>query len=150
MATISLVKFNRFFLDLSWNWLNDPEIKQMTNTSDFTKEMQIIWFDRIDYMCNYSIWGIQYNDLPIGVCGLKNITLNDCEYWGYIGEKIYWGIRLGSAMIKLMEEKAKEYGLKSIWLSVMNDNERALKLYKKNSFSKERVIKNLIIMRKIL
>jgi RimJ/RimL family protein N-acetyltransferase len=150
MPTISLVKFNRLYLDLSWNWLNDPEIKQMTNTPDFTRESQQVWFSTLDDKTNYLIWGVSHKDLPIGVCGLKNITNKDCEYWGYIGDKKYWGIGLGSIIMKLLEEKAIELELESIWLRVLNDNVRAIKLYKKNGYRNECGNTDSIIMRKIL
>lgn len=148
MSSIILVEFDQLFLDLSWIWLNDSELKRMTNTPDFTREFQKVWFKDINSKTNYLIWGIMHNNIPIGVCGLKNITNFDCEYWGYIGEKNFWGKGFGTVILKLMEEKAKIMKLQSIWLKVVNDNERAITLYNKNGYSKESNNSRLIKMRK--
>ena len=40
---------------------------------------------------NYFVKGIKYNRERIGVIGLKNITKDTGEYFGYIGEKILGG-----------------------------------------------------------
>lgn len=131
---IQLVNFDFSFLELSWEWLNDTEIKKLTNTSSFSKESQIQWYKNINENTNYKIWGIDYNDKHVGVCGLKNITEIDCEFWGYIGEKAYWGLGIGSYFLKYLIEYSKTEKFKSIWLTVRHDNIRAIKLYLKFGF----------------
>lgn len=147
---IVLSKYNHKFLALSWNWLNDEKIKSLTNTPDYTKEQQNEWFNKIDSIKGYQIWGILYGDKPIGACGLKNITDTDCEYWGYIGEKDYWGKGVGNVIMGLMIDKALSLGLNSIWLKVKIDNYPAINLYKKFDFIDERKNDNLIYMRRQL
>ena len=38
---LSLVEYTEEFLELSWLWLSDPEIKELTMTPDFTKKEQL-------------------------------------------------------------------------------------------------------------
>ena len=53
---VRLVDFSKVFFDNSWNWLNDPEIKKMTATPDFTKEDQLKWFNSLPSKQDYLIW----------------------------------------------------------------------------------------------
>lgn len=146
---IELVPYSPLFLDLSWKWLNDPEIYQLTNTSAFSKMHQKNWFNSLVYKKNYKIWGINYDQIPIGACGLKNITVNDCEYWGYIGEKKYWGLGIGTTVLNLLLDYAKSQNKITVWLSVLNHNEKAMNLYSKRGFQVESVEKNNLIKMRI-
>jgi RimJ/RimL family protein N-acetyltransferase len=130
-----LCKFDEYFLEMTWNWLNDPEIKELTNSSEFTIDDQKKWFTNLKNRKDYLIWGLTLNGKPIGACGLKNITQNDCEYWGYIGEKEYWGKGLGSKILIYMEVEANKLNLESIWLQVIKSNERAIRLYIKHGYT---------------
>ena len=148
---INLVQYTDVFLQYSWIWLNDVEIKRLTNTPDFTRNDQNTWFQTIKYKPEYKIWGIDYENIHIGVCGLKNITDKDCEYWGYIGEKDYWGRGIGSCILHGLVSYARKLNLKSIWLVVLKENQRAINLYSKFGFKNEFILKNgLIKMRLIL
>ena len=69
-----LVDFSIEFLEKSWEWLNDPVIKALTMTPDFTREDQENFFKNLPYKDDYWIRGITENNLPIGVMGLKHIT----------------------------------------------------------------------------
>lgn len=137
---IELVKYTKNYLNLSWNWLNDKEIQELTNTPKFTKQSQNDWFNGLVNRNDYKIWGIEVDGKPVGACGLKNINEKDCEYWGYIGEKDYWGKGVGSTVLSLVIEEARKKNLKSIWLKVLKMNIRAIKLYEKYGFTKIRNI----------
>lgn len=147
---IEIVKFDTTFLEYSWKWLNDPEIREMTNTPYFNKKEQENWYHRIHVTDSYLIWGIQIDKIPIGACGLKNISKIDCEYWGYIGEKEYWGNGVGSFILQKLIEKAFEMKIQSIWLKVLKSNKRAIRLYEKMEFSLEKESESFIYMRKRL
>jgi RimJ/RimL family protein N-acetyltransferase len=134
IINVKFTEYNRIFLEQSWKWLNDREIKMLTMTPDFTKEQQELFFESLLRRTNYFIQGILYDDLPIGACGLKNITEQDGEYWGYIGEKEYWGKGIGKEIMKYIISVAKEKQLKTIYLHVSETNLRARKLYEKNGF----------------
>jgi RimJ/RimL family protein N-acetyltransferase len=147
---LRLVKYDIEFLNLSWKWLNENEIKELTNTPDFSRIDQNKWFKNIIHIDNYLIWGVEYKKNKIGACGLKNICEEDGEYWGYIGEKDYWGKGLGNNMINSIIKIAYKKNLTSIWLKVLKSNHRAISLYFKLNFFIEEESENLLYMRKLL
>lgn len=146
---LNIVEFNQEFLDLSWNWLNDPIIKELTMTPDFTKEEQLKFFKGLPRKNNFKIWGLVFRNIKIGVIGLKNITNDDSEYFGYIGDKRFWNKGLSEQIFKFIFRYTISIGNKYLYLKVADSNERAIKAYKKNGFfiSDE---SDLIIMKKEL
>ncbi|HVZ55438.1 MAG TPA: GNAT family N-acetyltransferase [Chitinophagaceae bacterium] len=131
---IELVDYSRQYLDLSWAWLNDPEIKRLTVTPDFTRENQLAFFEKIPQRTDYWVKGVAYDQHPVGVVGIKHITKVDGEYWGYIGDKEYWGKGIGKFMLDQAVRKARELRLKSLYLYVADYNERAKSVYIKYGF----------------
>lgn len=147
---IQFLEFSRVFLALSYRWLSDSTIKYLTQTPDITKENQEKWFASLPDKNDYYIRGIAVDNKPIGACGLKHITSEAGEYWGYIGEKDYWGKGIGGRMLAFIEEYAKSLGLKQIYLHVLHDNERAMRLYVKNGYEAVPEAANMIKMIKQL
>ena len=133
-SNVKFVEYNEIFLNKSWEWLNNPRIKELTNTPDFTRESQQNWFNSLKYKKDYFIQGILYKDIPIGVMGLKNITETQAEYWGYIGEIDLWGKGIGTIIMDSAIKKAKALNLKKIYLTVLDDNVAAKRLYEKFNF----------------
>ena len=131
---IQFLEFDRVFLEMSFQWLSDSTIKYLTMTPDIAKENQEKWFASLPDKDDYYIRGIAVDDKPIGACGLKHITSEAGEYWGYIGEKDYWGKGIGGRMMVFIEGYAKSLGLRQIYLHVLKDNERAIRLYTKNGY----------------
>lgn len=147
MQKIKFVEYNEIFLEKSWEWLNDKEIKFLTCTPDFTKEQQKKWFLSLKDKKDYFIKGVLYNNTPIGVVGLKNITDTDGEYWGYIGEKEYWNKGIGKDLINYISRYSYILNLKEIYLKVIKDNIRAIKLYQKMNFKEFLEENNLTYMK---
>lgn len=131
---ITFSEYNELFLQKSWEWLNNPIIKNLTNTPDFTKEEQISWFKSLKNKKDYFIKGVYFNNKPIGVVGLKKINNINAEYWGYVGETDYWGLGIGSQMLDFAIKTAKDLSLKKIYLTVLSSNQRAKNLYHKFGF----------------
>jgi RimJ/RimL family protein N-acetyltransferase len=129
-----LVEYNELFLEKSWEWLNDPEIKVLTMTPDFTKEQQVDFYKSLNGRADYWIKGIEEEAVPIGAMGLKHINETMAEYWGYIGEKKFWGRGIGSFLLEEAIKKAKHLGLRQLYLRVDKNNTRAKQLYIKNGF----------------
>lgn len=131
---LQLVDYTSQFLELSWQWLNDPEMKKLTMTKDFTKEDQLKFFSSLHLRNDYWIKGMMYDGLPIGVMGIKNIRPASGEYWGYIGDKRFWGKGLGASMLEMAVAKGRELSLRELHLRVAGYNERAKSLYKRFGF----------------
>jgi RimJ/RimL family protein N-acetyltransferase len=135
MGKITFVRFDEVFLHLSWSWLNDPEIKRLTDTGDFTERDQFKWYDSLSGRTDYKVWGIESDGNKIGVLGLKGISGAGAEYFGYIGEKTCWNKGISKLMLDFICTHAKANGLGLISLSVIKDNERAIRAYKRYGFT---------------
>ncbi|EJC1152411.1 GNAT family N-acetyltransferase [Cronobacter sakazakii] len=150
MDRITLTSYDREFLDLSWIWLHDPEIKKLTLSSDFTREQQLQFFHSLKERKDYLIFGIQLGTRKIGVAGLKNINNDIAEYWGYIGEKDLWGKGIGKIVIEEIECIANKCGVKKLYLKVSELNPRAIKAYHKSGFVISKSESNVIFMEKVI
>ncbi|WP_105699434.1 GNAT family N-acetyltransferase [Cronobacter dublinensis] len=150
MDRITLTSYDREFLELSWIWLQDPEIKKLTLTSDFTREQQRAFFNSLNDRKDYLIYGIQLGTKKIGVAGLKNIKNDVAEYWGYIGEKDLWGKGIGKFVIEEIERIANNLGIKKLYLKVSEFNPRAIKAYHKSGFVISNSQNNVIFMEKVI
>lgn len=138
--SLSLVAFDRHCLELSWEWLNDPETRELTMSQTFTRTEQEAFFDSLPARKDYLIWGVKLHDREvIGVAGLKNPRGAMVEYWGYIGAKVHWNRGLGRLLIVAVEEKARESGFTDLELKVSTANQRAVALYTKVGFVVDQV-----------
>ncbi|MBJ6108296.1 GNAT family N-acetyltransferase [Hymenobacter sp. BT523] len=127
-------KFDEHVLDLSFYWVNDPEIRTLIDGQHVDKAEQLRWFSTLGQRTDVLIRSIWHGNVAIGVMGLKHITSDDAEYWGYLGNKDYWGRQIGLWMIAEAVRLAQERGLRRIYLRVLPDNERAVRLYRKTGF----------------
>ncbi|HET8899503.1 MAG TPA: GNAT family N-acetyltransferase [Rhodanobacteraceae bacterium] len=136
MPSIKLVPYDEAYLERSWVWLNDPEIRELTMTPVFTRQQQCEFFAALDSRSDYLIWGVELiSHGPIGAAGLKNHRGTLAEYWGYIGEKRFWGQGLGRAMVGAVEQRARGAGFDSLDLKVARKNLRASSLYHKLGYN---------------
>ena len=145
---IKVLEFDIKFLNKSWEWLNDEDLQKLIISPRISKKQQEEWFYSLKNKKNYYIKGIEYNGEKIGVLGLKNITQNKGEYFGYIGEREYWGLGIGKFMLKYIEEYCKKIKLKKIYLKVLKNNKRAFLLYKRFGYKIIEVQESIYIMEK--
>lgn len=132
---LSLIPFDARCLELSWNWLNDPEIRELTQTPVFSRADQEAFFKSLPLRPDYAIWGVILNGTEvIGAAGLKNHRGTLAEYWGYIGAKQYWNKGLGRSVVRAIEQKALELNFVDLDLKVAAANLRAIALYEKTGF----------------
>lgn len=147
-ALVTFREFTSEVLNMSWKWLNDPEIKELTLTPDLDRESQQSWFKSLQNKHDYFICSIWLNEEPIGVCGIKHLTSTDGEVWYYIGEKQFWGKGIGTQMMQYLIEYAELRDLESIYAKLLKENISSYKLCEKFNFKVEKQIdENLIIMR---
>lgn len=134
--SLMLVPYDKECLDLSWFWLNDPELRKLTIAPEFTREDQKKFFASLPGRTDYKAWGValECNEI-IGAAGLKNYRSTVAEYWGYIGKKECWGKGLGQFMVAAVEAEAHKLGFTELDLKVGADNGRAISLYRRIGFS---------------
>lgn len=146
---LQFVQYDRAFLDASFVWLQDDELRYLIDSPQIGKEQQLAWFESLTNKEDYKIWGIQLEGQPVGACGLKHITSQDAEYWGYIGEKSLWGKGLGAEIISRMEAEARKIGIATLYLRVIKDNPRAIRLYQKCGFMEVESVGEIKMIKRI-
>ena len=83
----------------------------------------------------------------VGNIYLTDINGESAEYHIFIGEKDYWGKGVAEeASQQIFKYGFKERSLKYVYLHVREDNERAVRLYKKLGFIPAEKEKNWIKM----
>ena len=148
---VELVLYDRCYFEKSRLWLEDDEINRLTDTGILPDEpTRLKWFESLPSKKDYLIWGVAFEGQPIGACGLKHISDSKAEYWGYIGEKSLWGKGLGTSMLYNIEQKAKELKIEELYLTVLEDNIRAIRMYRKNGFIEDSFSYGYFNMTKIL
>jgi RimJ/RimL family protein N-acetyltransferase len=128
-------------------WFNDPEInKTMLISIPIGYSQTLQWFERSlkdPTKLNLSICDITSNKV-IGMTGLLNINHlhQNAQFYITIGEKEYWGKKIPDEVIPLvLEHGFMELNLNKIYLWTINSNERARKVYERNGFDLEAVMK---------
>jgi len=147
---LKLVEYDHNFLDKSWEWLNDQELKYLTMTPDFTKRQQEDFYKSLASRKDYFIYGVSFLGDSIGACGLKNFIDDKAELWLYIGNKKYWGKGLGKKIMVFLENEAIQKGLNKLYLRVLKENKVAINLYKKLNYIDIEEHDEYIVMEKIL
>ncbi len=86
-------------------------------------------------------WIARYNDLPVGYAKLKLNSPSEFIEDPDIAQlqkiyvlKDYHDKKLGYQLQEILLEKARSLDFKTIWLSVLEENERAVKFYSKTGF----------------
>lgn len=134
------------------SWHNDPEISFYYSNHPFpvNKEMEQQWYEKI-LRSNFptTVFGIEHvetNEL-IGISLLKDINLINrvAEFAIYIGEKKYRGKGLSKEVVFLTLDFAfKKLGLNRIFLKVLDENKKAISLYRKLGFIEEGILRNSV------
>lgn len=139
---IELTKFDELFLELSWKWINDEEVKILIDTKPVTKQEQIIWYHSLEKRDDYKIWGIMADGEPIGAAGFKDIKEKTAYTFWYIGEKQYWGKRYGVLLAETVTKKAISLGFTEIYGEILLENFRSLNLVFKEGWKIIGIIKD--------
>ncbi|WP_053007636.1 GNAT family N-acetyltransferase [Pragia fontium] len=148
MKKVKLVIYDREFLELSYDWLNNTELRAFTLSPEVTREEQNIFFTSLEKRSDYKIWGIEYNNVKIGACGFKYIKSEQAELWCYIGNSSFWGKGLGRYILNEMFRRSKSLNINEIYLHVSKYNIRAIKLYESCGFLKIKEENDLVLMEK--
>jgi|SRR5690554_365559 RimJ/RimL family protein N-acetyltransferase len=130
--------FDRSVFEKSKEWLDDSEIKRLTNAPETDQESREQWFQSLTNRSDYYIISAWRGDNPIGVVGLKYITKSDAEAFIYIGEKKYWGKAVGIEMLKYIIEYGRTLEISSIYAKLLKENIRSYKLASRFGFKIEK------------
>lgn len=149
---VKLVEYDTVFLEKSYEWLSDAEVKELTMTPDIDRGEQKKWFEGLKERRDYLVKGVVADGRPIGAVGLKHIDMENktAEYFGYIGEKDYWGKGIGYRMMQYLEKEARNMQLSYLYLNVLEKNQIAVNLYKKRGYSIQNKGEKVIRMDKSL
>ncbi|HOF89731.1 MAG TPA: GNAT family protein [Armatimonadota bacterium] len=134
-------------LPLRVKWVNDPEIRPML-MFDYPLSLAKTraWFQKTlmdDTKVNFSIVEKETGAV-IGMTGLIEISITHrrAQLYITIGEKKYWGRRLADEIIQLVLEYGfVELNLNKIYLFTLPANERGRKVYARNGFVTEGVLR---------
>ncbi|WP_147679076.1 GNAT family N-acetyltransferase [Algibacter pacificus] len=92
---------------------------------------------------NNKYWIATVNNLPVGYAKLKlnsasEFTLANqvCQLQKIYVLKDFLSMKIGSELQHHLLKKAKHLGFKEIWLSVLQENTRAISFYNKSGFEK--------------
>ena len=124
---VQLLDVDEDFFHLAWHWINDKEIKELINAPEISKLEHQMCYENLKNNGSYKVWGLEYINERIGICGLKRITVKEAEYWGYIGIKNLWGKGLGKQIHLLVEEESRKLNLQSLRLQVLKKNKSFVK-----------------------
>lgn len=137
IVDVEFREFTREVLEKTWEWLSDPEIKELTSTPDFDRESSEKWFESLKNRNDYIMRSMWHKDKLIGVFGLKNINGKEGETVGYIGEKEYWGKTIGVQALEYLIEYGRSIKLESLYSVVLKTNLSSYKLNRRLGFEKE-------------
>ena len=137
---------------ITWLWQNSPEIKEFYSDHPYPVnfEMEKLWYEKITYTnIPVTVFGIEIleNHKLIGMSILKNINLihRSAELGIFIGDtsEKHKGYS-GEATRLTLKFGFLDMGLNRIYLKVHEDNTPALKLYEKNGFKKEGLLRKSV------
>ena len=137
IVEVEFKDLTREVLEKTWEWLSDPQIKDLTAAPDLDKNSSVKWFEGLKDRKDYLIKVICYNSKPLGVVGLRNITGKDAEVFGYIGEKEYWGKTVGVQALEFAVYYGKLLNLESVYSVILKKNLSSYKLHRRLSFVNE-------------
>jgi RimJ/RimL family protein N-acetyltransferase len=135
MNQIRRVPFDERFRDLSFTWLNDPEMARLTDSPQFTRDEQLAWYAGLADRTDYAVWGIEYDGVPVGAMGLKSIGLDQGgEYFMYIGDRAYWGRGIARWAFDEIVAEACRRRLRFLYGRVVKGNDRSLAVDLRHGF----------------
>ncbi len=143
--TIAIRKFKEEDISYKVKWINDERNnKYLHYDLPLREDKTLQWFkslegkkDRMDYI-------ITYEGKPAGLIGLLNIDFKkmDAEYYISLGTEEFKGKGIASIATDLLIKKSyEEFDLNKIYLFTEVDNIQAQKLFERNGFNKEKLIK---------
>ncbi|HTC93943.1 MAG TPA: GNAT family N-acetyltransferase [Terriglobales bacterium] len=137
--------------DRSYKWFADPEITRYLPLAgkgklpmDAIREFiaRVSGSDRPEQAVSIEAEG-EY----IGCGGLRNIDGESAEFSIVIGERRFQGRGIAhEAAMLLLRHAFDTLGLKTVWLMVRADNQRALKLFERLGFVRDQLLRGAVVV----
>jgi len=137
-------------LPLRVQWVNDDEINENLGFDwPLSLSKTQVWFQNSLKDNSKINFVIIDNDSckPIGMAGLLGVDYKNrnAEFYITIGDKSYWGLRISDEVIFLILEYAfLELGLEKVYLHTFSYNVKAQRVYERNGFVKEGILRKHI------
>ncbi len=124
---LRLVDYDEQYRDLSYEWLQDPELRRLTRSRQLTREEQLAWYAALPDRTDYVIWGIECDGVPVGTMGLKHIGVDEGgEYFFYLGKREFWGRGISAWAYQTIYEQARIRGLRYLYGIIAKENTRSM------------------------
>lgn len=143
---LKLVPLERKYLEFVRGVRNDPEVNKYLFTNTYiSKEQQETWYKK-KIRDRKSLILIALDDMPVGYCQINNIdNINQsCELGFYIASE-HQGKDYGTILVKeLINYATNKFNMHRLYLEVLADNDRAIRLYQNCGFIKEDILRDKI------
>ena len=144
---VFLVPFTKDNVALTYEWVSNPELRHMfLMYSEPTWIGHQLYFEKVLTNPTQHVYAILVEDVHVGNCGLKNISLSkkEGELWIYIGDASMRGKGIGKYATELLLGKGFDiFSFEMIYLHVAEFNIVAWKLYKQLGFIEFPLLKDV-------
>ncbi|AQW82282.1 UDP-4-amino-4,6-dideoxy-N-acetyl-beta-L-altrosamine N-acetyltransferase [Campylobacter pinnipediorum] len=118
---------------LVFNWRNDERVSKFMITTNISLNEHIIFIQSLQHSNTKKYFLVFKKDSPIGVISFSDIDTSSCEFGLYQNPNLKG---YGQVLIDEIKKYAfNVLGVLKIKSSVLNSNEKAIKLYLKNGFN---------------
>ena len=146
---VTLRDFNENDVENKVKWINNSENNKFLhynlplNIEDTAK-----WYDSIKQNPNRHDMIILYNNIPVGVIGIINVSNKKGEYYITLGETEFKRKGISTkATKKILDLSFNEWNLEKVWLCVDEKNTSARNLYEKVGFKLEGTLRKDIFFK---
>ena len=127
-------------------WMNDPEVtKYLLSAPLYGPEEMEQWHEQRRGTDDRVLAMMDDRDELIGYCGISRLEWEErrCNMWLIIGERDAWGRGYGTdTMRTMLRYLFDEVNLNRVYLTVDEENDRAVRLYERCGFRREGVGRN--------
>lgn len=124
-------------------WMNDPEVtRYLLSAPLYGPEEMEQWYEQRRGTDDRVLAMMDDGDELIGYCGISRLEWEErrCNMWLIIGERGAWGQGYGTDAVRVMLRYLfDEVNLNRVYLTVDEENDRAMRLYERCGFRREGV-----------
>lgn len=137
--------------DRSYKWFADPEVTRylpLAGKGNLPMDAIREFIARVSTNNGPELAvSIEVEGEYIGCGGLRNINSESAELSIVIGERRYQGRGIAhEAAMLLLDHAFDALGLKTVWLIVRADNQRALKLFERLGFARNQLLRGAVVV----